>query len=411
MKIKMYTVEETIGIILDSLFTTGRELVSLKQAAGRVLSGDVVAGISIPPFDNSAMDGFALVSADTAGANPDRPVRLQISGEIQAGGVGDSPAALERGRTIRIMTGAAIPPGADTVIPVEETDEQGGHLILSRPCQRGENIRRKGEDISRGTVALNAGARLKSADIGLLASLNCAEVEVGKRPVVSVISTGNEIVEVGDPAREDQIRNSNAYLLLAEIEKYGAIPRYLGIAGDSIDDTVPLLRQAGESDVIITTGGVSMGKYDFVNEAVQSLGFTHLVEKVKMKPGKPCVFARREGTLFFGLPGNPVSTLVSFIQFVRPALLRMMGAVKIEKPVISATVKNRISKKPDRKHFIRGYFSIVDGRPVVDTTGPQGSGILRSMSIANCLIVLPIGSTGVNPGDQVSIQLIDHEEM
>ncbi len=404
------TVEDAINNILNSITSIGEEEVSIFDAPGRVIYDNIISDINNPPLDNSAMDGYAIIADNTNGASKDSPVKLNISGEIKAGD-NHTGETIVPNNAIRIMTGAPIPEGADAVIQFEDTSEDGNTVSIFREVKNNENIRLAGEDIKKGSPVLHKGRRLKSADIGLLASLNYSSIKVFKSPQVAIISTGNEIADVGDEIRPGQIRNSNSYTLYSEVKKYNALPRYLGIAKDTPEDTKEKLQFAFESDIVITTGGVSMGKYDFVKDVMSDLGIDIVFEWIKMKPGKPFTFGKKGNKLFFGLPGNPVSSMISFIQFVRPAILKMMGAQIIEKPIVNAVLKEDIKKKPDRKNYIRGYFTIENGDLFVTTTGPQGSGILRSMSDANCLIILPIGLDKAKFGDRVSIQLINHEEI
>lgn len=404
------TVERAIELVLNSVKPLPPEKIPILRAAGRVLSENIISAFDIPPFDNSAMDGYAVIAADTVRASRENPIQLKIIDEVRAG-ENRILKRVEEGTAIRIMTGAPMPDGADAVIQFEDTRDDDGNALIMRLVERGENIRLSGEDIHRGSTVLSVGDRLKSSDIGLLASLNIETVLVYSRPRVAIISTGDEIVRVGEEMKPGQIRNSNVYTLFSEIEKYAGLPESIGIARDTPDDIKEKLLRASGFDVIITTGGVSMGVYDYIKDAISDLGIKIVFEKIQMKPGRPCVFGTKNNTLFFGLPGNPVSAMVTFMQFVRPALLRLMGARKIEKPMVNAILEEDIKKKPDREHFIRGYFSIKDGVVFVNTTGPQGSGILRSMSMANCLIILPIGIESVKAGEKITIQLINHEEI
>ncbi len=406
----MVSVEEARDTILAHTPSLPSERVPLFEAPGRVLSRDIVSHVDIPAVDNSAMDGYAIVASDTAGAADERPARLPVCGEIRAGLMGPLPDVVA-GRTVRIMTGAPVPHGADSVVQFEDTAEEGDHVLVFREVRRGENIRRAGEDVRSGAVVLTRGTRIGSAETGLLASLNSTFVPVSRRPGVAILSTGDEIVDLGAELKSGQIRNSNAYTLYSEVIKYGGIPRYLGIAPDTREATVTILGEALEYDMVLTTGGVSMGRYDFVAEALGELGVEIMIETIRMKPGKPCVFGMRGKTLFFGLPGNPVSTMVSFLQFVRPAILRMMGARRIDKPLVRATLTEDIKKKTGRTHFIRGVFRVNEGRLSVSTTGPQGSGILSSMTEANCLIIIPEEVGAVRAGETVFVQLIEHEEI
>jgi molybdopterin molybdotransferase len=397
--------------ILAATSQLASEIVSLREASGRILYENIKSDTNIPPFDNSAMDGFAVRYTDTLGATSDNLIKLSIKGEIRAGGSHRNVSVGEYA-AIRIMTGAPVPAGADAVMPVEYTQEDTakGMITISSELKKYENIRFAGEDIKTGQVVLKKGTRLASAQIGLLASLNKSDVPVYTRPRVAIISTGDEIVEVGEELQPGKIRNSNAYILYSEVKKYNGIPLYLGIAKDSMNTVRKTFIKALENDIVISTGGVSLGKYDLVKEVLLELGVNITIETLKMKPGKPMIFGNRNQTLVFGLPGNPVSTMVSFLEFVRPALLKMGGAEKLKKPELHAIAEDNIRKKLGRMEFLRGYFSIREGEIHVSTTGPQGSGILSSMSEANCLIVLPEDSNGFSKGDRVTIQLIQHEE-
>lgn len=404
--------DEAFALVLEHTFLMDIETVPLFEAAFRFLGQDIVSDVDIPPFDNSAMDGYAIVSSSIREALKEKPISLPVSSEAKAG---DEEKKLSAHEAIRIMTGAVLPFGADAVVPVEATSESEGMAIFYGPIRPGENIRRAGEDIFRGMKVLHKGDRITSSVMGILASLNIAHVPVFRKANVAIIATGDELAEPGDVLPRGCIRNSNAYSLYGEVLKYGGTPHYLGIAKDSKEDTERLLKEASLCDIIITTGGVSMGEYDFVPEVLRSLGVHIIFESVKMKPGKPCIFGiakpPHRKKLFFGLPGNPVSSLLSFIQFVRPALLSLMGARKTRKPEVIATLKEKITKKKGRTHFVRGFFSIEDKGIFVTTTGPQGSGILRSMHEANCLIILPEEKEVFEVGDTVVIQLICHEEI
>lgn len=405
------TVEEALEHILRSILQLGWEEVSILEAQGYVLYENIISEIDIPQFNNSAMDGYAILADDSEGASKENPIILQVTDEIKAGAEYIKKMEVKKNTAIRIMTGAPIPAGADAVIPFEDTYENKGLVSIFKVMKKGVNIRLAGEDIKSGTVVLRKGDRLKSADIGLLASLNYRDIKVSRRPEVAIISTGDEVAELGEDMRPGQIRNSNSYALYSEAKRYNALPHYYGIAKDCNNSIREKLSEASEADIVITTGGVSMGKYDLVKDVFSELGIEILFEWIKMKPGRPCIFGRKENKLYFGLPGNPVSTMISFIQFVRPAILKLMGANRIKKPIIDAISEDDIKKKPDRTNFIRGLFTIKNGIISVKSTGPQGSGILRSMSEANCLIVLPLGTDKVSAGDRIPIQLIHHEEI
>jgi len=404
------TFEEASRIMRTGIQPLGTEKVALFNLLRRVIAEDVISRDNIPMLDNSAMDGYAVTAEDTRQATAGHPATLTVTGEIQAG---DDPGGynLERGQAIRIMTGAPVPHGADAVVEFEKTSEEGEQVHIYAPFNSGANLRRAGEDIAEGDTVIQKGTMLLPAHMGLLASVGREDALVYRRPRVAIITTGNEIAEPGQPLEKGWVRNSNAYTLYGLVQQYGGIPEYLGIAADTPEATAKMLTRALEHDLVITTGGVSMGRYDFVKDVMIDLGVNVMVEKVLMKPGKPCVFGLKDGVPVFGLPGNPVSTMVSFLQFVRPAMLKLAGARVIDKPRIDAIAAETIKKKPDRTHFIRGFFHVEGQRVIVSTTGPQGSGILRSMGQANCLIIVPVGVSMVKEGDPVTIQLIHHEEM
>ena len=405
----MVSVEEALEIILNSVSPLGCEDISLTEASNRVLYEDIVSDRMIPPLDDSAMDGYAIIADDTHGASRTGPAKLQIVGEIQAGGsiIGKH---VSRGTAIRIMTGAPMPEGADSVVKVEDTEEEGDYVKVFREMVRYNNYRFAGENIRKEDNVLYKGKRLGSADAGVLASLNYSMVKVYKQPTVSIISTGDELADIGEEIQAGQIRNVNAYTLYSEAKKYSALPDYLGIAKDTLKDTKEILSRALKSDVVISTGGVSTGKYDFVKEIYADLNIEMQFERVNVKPGTPCVFGKKDNKLVFGLPGNPVPTLILFIQFVRPALLRLMGAIKIKKPVVNAFLEEDI-KSSKVHHLLRGCFTIKNNEFYVSTTGNQKPSVLRSMSAANCLIVVPENITKVKAGEKVAIQLIDHDEI
>lgn len=407
----MISVDKAIETILSSVpVIKEKEQVNLFESHGRFLYEDVIAPFNVPPKNNSAMDGYAVISSDTPAAEEERPVKLKVDEEIRAGGKSEGKL-LKKGYAIRIMTGAPLPDGADAVIPFEETEEANGLVIIKKPFAQYENIRFAGEDIRAGEKALSKGTRLDSAEIGLLASMNIAEVTVTRRPEVAILSTGDEILEPGNDNPDGRIFNSNAYVLYSEVKKYGGNPHYAGIVKDEKSDVFSRFRELLKYDIIISSGGVSMGKYDFIPEVLRELGIDLKVEKVLMRPGKPVVFGTKGDKLFFGLPGNPVSVMVSFQRFVRPALLKMSGTATIEKPVILAVTEEDLRKKPGRRYFLRGIFSIKNGVFSVKSTGPQGSGILTSMSSANCFIILPENTERIKAGEKVEIELIKHGEI
>ena len=399
---------EAKEIILNSVNPLRSEDIPILEAPNRILYENIISETVIPPLDNSAMDGYAVIADDTRGANEDKPVELKIIGEIQAGG--SATQKVTSSNTIRIMTGAPMPEGSNAVVQFEDTEENNNTVKIFREVKQHENYRLAGENIQKGDQVLEAGERLTSVDIGLLASLNYQNVKVYKTPTVAVISTGDEIVNVGEEIRHGQIRNSSAYVLYSEIKKYNATPFITGIAKDTFEDTREKFIEALKADIVLSTGGVSKGRYDFVKDVCRSLGINILFERVNIKPGTPMMFGKKENKLIFGLPGNPVATLSCYFQFVRPALLKMMNAKQIDKPVVNAILEEDINKEYGKVRLLKGRFEIKNKDLHVSTIN-KNSSILRSMRSANCLIIIPEDLEHVNAGDKVAIQLIDHDEI
>ena len=404
------SVQNAREIILNSVKPLKSENVSILDAYNRILYDDIISDIKLPPVDDSAMDGYAVIAEDTRQAIRSAPVYLKIIGEKQAGCFNET-AEVVRGTAVRIMTGAPIPKGADSVIRFEDTEENDGYAIIYKSTAKFANYRRAGETISRGDKVLFRGDKLNSADLGVLASLDRDMVRVFRQPTVSIISTGDELAGPGEKLEPGRIRDINGYTLFSEVKKCNARPNYLGIARDTLKDVKEIFLKALKSDVVISTGGVSMGKFDFVKKTLRDLNVEIMFERVNVRPGTPFTFGRKGNKLFFGLPGRPVPTYNSFIQFVRPALLKMMGANKINKPVVSAVLLEDINKKPGKAYLLRGFFSIKDNRFYVSTAGSQKTSALRSISDANCLIFLTEDGTRVKAGERVPIQLINHDEI
>ncbi|MEK7850907.1 MAG: gephyrin-like molybdotransferase Glp, partial [Deltaproteobacteria bacterium] len=312
-----------------------------------------------------------------------------------------------KGEAVRIMTGAPVPKGADTVVMVEDTEKEGERARIFRETPLGENIRKAGEDIKSGELVVPRGTVIRPAEVGIIATCGRAFVSVYQRPRVAVVSTGDELVDVDEELSEGKILSSNSYTLSSMAAECGADAFQLGIAKDTREALKEKLQQALHADVIITSGGVSEGDFDFVKDVLKELGSEMKFWKVAMKPGKPLAFGTIGGKPAFGLPGNPVSCMVCFEQFARPSLLKMMGHGKIYRPTIQATLKEDIKKKSGRKHFIRSFVRLEDGHYTVTTTGDQGSGILKSMVAANGLLIFSEELSVLKAGDTVKVQLID----
>jgi len=401
----MTSVDEALDKILSHIHPLGFEKVSVLDSLGRVVGEDIHARRDIPPFDNSAMDGYAILSEDVEKASSNHPVRLEVIEDLPAGSI--STKRLRKGKAIRIMTGAPVPKGADAVIPVEDTKKENGSALILRAATPGENIRRSGEDVKKGDRVISRNDMIRPAEVGMLASVGRSFVSVYQRPLVSILCTGNELVDVDGDLDEVKIISSNSYTLGAQVKDCGAIPLQLGIARDRKEEIEEKLRQGIRADVIISSAGVSVGDYDFVKDVMKRLGMEMVFWKVAMRPGQPLAFGTIGGKPAFGLPGNPVSSMISFEQFVRPSLLKMMGHRKLFRPVVEAVLKEDIKKMAGRRYFIRGSVSFEKDQYFVSTTGEQGSGILKSMVKANGLIVIPEEQEMVRAGERVKVQLLD----
>jgi molybdopterin molybdotransferase len=371
------------------------EEVPLDDAAGRILAADIVASRSLPGVDNSAMDGFAARSAEL-------PATLPVIAHVAAGQV---PEPLPPGAAARIMTGAPLPPGADTVVMFEEARD-GGATVELPASREGANVRRMGEDIAAGERALDAGTRMGWGEIGLAAALGVTRVAVTRRPVVAIVATGDELVDIDTIPGPGQVVDSSAHALAAHIREIGAIARYLGIARDREDDVRALVEQALTCDMVLTTGGVSAGDHDHVRAALGAAGVSLDFWKVAMKPGKPLAAGRAGNTPVFALPGNPVSSLVAFELFVRPALLTMLGAAGVDRPRAPVTLPDGYKKPPGRAHYLRAWV-VRDGARLVAALHPQqGSHMLTSVVGIDALVEIEAGGGDIEPGGTATAILL-----
>ena len=384
----MLSVEEALEGVLRAFHPLEPERVPILEALDRVLAEDVCADVDIPPYANSSMDGYAVQAADTVGAGRETPVRLLVVGGVPAGYV--SEQEVTPSTTICITTGAPIPPGADAVVRVEDTEAEGEWVTVFAEVEAGRYVRPAGEDVRSGELVLRRGTFVRPQEIGMLATLGRKDVLVIRRPRVAILATGDEVVEIDAPLAPGKIRNANSYSNAAQVLKCGGIPVLLGIARDRAPELTQKIRAGLEQnvDLFLTSGGVSMGDFDLVKNVLAAEG-TIDFWKVRMKPGKPLAFGRIDGVPFLGLPGNPVSVMVSFEMFVRPAILKMLGVTEWERPVVEATLMDAIPHKDERRHYLRVRVEQHDGEYCAYLTGGQGSGILSSMVKANALAIIP----------------------
>jgi len=419
----MISVEEAFEKILSHVEVLEPERKPILNCLGQVLAEDVYSTIDIPPLDNSAMDGYALRAEDTRGAGETSPRYLAVVGEVAAGSM--PTKEVRPGTAIRIMTGAPLPEGADAVVQFENTDEvnrksSGGDLSqIGILCQAKKelNVRGRGEDIAKGNLILKKGKVLRPQEIGVLASLGRSTALVIRRPIVAILATGDELVGVDQPLAPSKIHDSNNYTIAAEVSRYGGIPKILGIGRDSIQSLTEKIDEGLDADMLITSGGVSKGDYDIVKDVLAEHGEVGFWT-VCMKPGKPLAFGvmkkveggRKGKVPHLGLPGNPVSSMITFEQFARPAILKMLGKKILAKPAIRAIIEDDVVDTDGRRLFARVNVTKRGGQYYASVTGPQGSGILTSMAKANGLAVIPESSKGVKAGDMVEVQMLDWGE-
>lgn len=400
----MLSVEAALEQILGRVRRLGAERVELLGCLGRVLAEPIPARWDIPPWPNSSMDGYALRSEDTRGAAAGAPVSLTVVGTIPAGAMASEP--VRSGQAFRILTGAPLPEGADGVIPQEEVVAAGeGRIAVGRPVAPGEFVRPRGEDVRTGETALRPGQVIGAAEIGLLATLGHGRALVFRRPRVGILSTGDEVVDLGSPLDRGKIPNSNTYALMAQVLETGGEPLNLGVAPDRVEAIEERLRWGLSADVLVSSAGVSVGEYDLVREALRRLGAELHLWRVAMRPGKPITFGSLGGRPIFGLPGNPVSAMVTFELFVRPALRKMAGHTALHRPRVRARAATAIANPGARRGYLRVTLAPGDGGYRVALTGSQGSAILRSMVAADGLAVVPPDTT-IEPGDEVEVLLL-----
>ena len=417
----MISVEQALEKILEHIEVLDTEESPALSCLGQVLAEDIFSEINIPPLDNSAMDGFAVRAADTRGASPKSPRILRVIDTVVAGEIPSTK--VEPGTAVRIMTGAPIPKGADAVVRFEDTDQSGrgadsAEVGILAEVTKGLEIRQAGEDIANGMMVLDKGTVIRPAEVGALASLGRGLIKVIRRPVVAILATGDEIVDITQPLPKGKIYNSNSYSLAALVMRYGGIPRVLGIASDVEGSLVARLHLGLDADMLVTSGGVSLGDYDIVRDVLAKEGEV-VFWQVRQKPGKPLAFGMIRALgggggikkiPLFGLAGNPVSAMLNFELFARPAMLKMMGRQKLAKPMIEAVIEEPIVNTDGRRIFARAIVQRREGKYFARLTGPQGSGILTSMTLANGLVIVPEDAPGVEEGDLVQVIMLDWGE-
>lgn len=398
----MITVDEAISIVLERVGLLGSETVALKDASGHVLAEPVLADIALPPFDRARMDGYAVRASDVAQA----PATLRVIGEIAAGATFDRE--LGPGEAIKIFTGAPVPRGADAVQKIEVTKSDGNSIVIEEAVRPGQFITLRASEVAAGQLVAERGREIGPSVMAALASFGYAQVKVGLRPRVAVLSTGSELVDVSVKPSAAQIRNSNNYTIASYAERAGAIADILGTVADDQKATCAALLDAAEGrNVVITSGGVSMGDYDLVKAALAEIGAEIFFDKVSIRPGKPIVFAHRDGTYFFGLPGNPVSTSVTFNVFIRPALRRMQGAREALLPTVSARLLQSIKDASSRRSYLPARLFIKDGCVVAESLKWGGSSDLVAFMNANGLIVVREDVHEIAAGEMVEALVLD----
>ena len=419
----MISVEEALERILGFVHVLEAEDKPLLEALGQVLAEDVISGVNIPPLDNSAMDGYAVRSQDTFGADVNSPAVLRVIDTVMAGSV--SVEHVTEGTAVRIMTGAPLPAGADAVVQFENTDEDRRsagenstvEIGVLQPATPGLNVRFAGEDVKKDATVLKKGSLVRPAEVGVAASIGRGQVNVIRRPLVAVLATGNELTPLDEELAPGRIYNSNTYSVAALVKRCGGIPLVLDIARDTSDSLVSRIREAAGADMLITSGGVSMGDYDVVKEVLAEEGEISFWT-VRMKPGKPLAFGMirtggKDGSNsipHLGLPGNPVSSMLTFELFARPAMFKMMGRSKWNKPVIKAALEGSVRNTDGRRVYARASVEKRGDSYFARVTGPQGSGILSSMSQANGLVIIGEEKPVAKDGDIVPVMMLDWNE-
>lgn len=405
----LVAVGEALATVLEHTVPLGTNRMPITETLGQVLAENIISQREHPPWNNSAMDGYAVQWQDIKNATPEQPIELKVTGEVQAGGMATSP--VNGGEAMQIMTGAPVPAGADSVVRVEDTEQADDSVYIMKPCKQGGNIRLKGEDVQLGAQVIAANTRVRPAEIGMLATAGHVWASVHQKPKVSILATGDELAEPGDILSPEKIINSNTFSIAAQVTEAGGQPVILKAAKDTKADLEAKVRQTLKADIAIIVGGVSVGKYDFVKDVLHELGCEMKFWRVKMRPGHPVAFGvlsnGQDKTLLFGLPGNPVSCMVAFYQFTLPAIRNMMGLTHdLVLPQVEAIMEQTITNRPGRRHFARAITTYRDGEYHVRLTDAQGSGILTSMAQANSFAILLEDRDHFEKGERIKVQLL-----
>jgi molybdopterin molybdotransferase len=400
----MIAFQEALALISESVKPLVPRETVFNDTLGRVLAEDIASSVDMPLFDNSAMDGFAVIAGEVAQAGEESPVLLDIIEDIFAGSIPHK--AVNPGHASRIMTGAPLPDGADSVVIKENTMAQSGKIAVLRPLEKGENVRRRGEDFKKGEIILKSGTLMGPAEIGICATTGKTALKVIPSPRVALLSSGNELVSPEEPLCGSCLRDANSYTLEALVKEWGGEPVALGIARDEKKDIMDkIARGMAQADVLVTAAGISVGEGDLMREALLEMGAQMAFWRVAIRPGKPTAFGTLQGKPLFCLPGNPVSAMITFLQFVRPALLLMRGIRELRLRQVHALADHEVSKKKELRSFLRVTLRKEGGILYASLTGPQGSGNLLSMTRAQGLMVLPESVEKVAKGEEVLVEI------
>jgi molybdopterin molybdotransferase len=399
----MPTFAEARTLIQENITTLGSESVAILDALDRVIAEDVFAPQNMPSYDSSAMDGYAVRETDCR----ELPARLRLIGYLPAGAEATTP--VEPGCAVKIMTGAPIPALCDAIVPFEQTTEADGYVLIEAKVKPHQHMRFTGEDVQRGEVVITSGTILRPPEMSMLATCNRASIRVCRRPRVAILSTGDELIELGEALTAGKVINSNAYSLAASIKEIGATPVFLGIARDNRETHREKMTEGLLADALITSAGVSAGDRDLVREVLSELGTREVFWKVDVKPGGPMAFRLKDGKPIFCLPGNPVATMITFEEFVRPALLKMMGRQRVFRKFVSAVFQGEVRNRPGKIKFVRVRLEHRDGQLFAHSAGDQNTGMLKAMLNANGLAMIPADRALLSPGDLVDVHILSGE--